>query len=120
MYGLVNKAIRSMILHDHGHAAWTKIRTNAGLEIDDFLAMEPYDDAVSYGLVGAASEHLQQPADRFLFDLGVHWIHFSGRSGYGNLMEGGGAHSLSSWPTSIISTPRSALSFLRSAHRRSV
>ncbi len=63
MYGLVNKAIHDMVVGNFGEAAWNRIRQRAGIEDEVFVAMEPYDDALTYRLVRAASEQLGAPAD---------------------------------------------------------
>lgn len=87
MYGLVNNAIRSMVLDQAGQATWDEIRGRAGVSQQDFRAMESYDDALTYGLVGAASELLETPAEDLLRAFGRHWILFTGRQGYGRLLE---------------------------------
>lgn len=87
MYGLVNGAIRDMITRHHGAAAWTRIRHRAGVELDEFVPMSPYPDAITYGLVGAASEELGVSAREVLEAFGEHWILYSAAEGYGGLLD---------------------------------
>lgn len=87
MYGLVNNAIRSMVLEQLGVETWQAIRELAGVEQDGFRAMESYDDSVTYGLVQAASEITGMPSEDLLRAFGRHWILFTGEQGYGNLLD---------------------------------
>jgi hypothetical protein len=91
MYGLVNKAIEDMVRTHHGDEAWERIRARAGLGAEAFVSMQGYPDAVSYDLVGAASELLGQPADALLEAFGVHWTLYTAQQGYGELFRMGGA-----------------------------
>ena len=64
MYGLINRAVRGLVTEQFGEEAWTKIRTRAGVEDDDFVSMSSYDDSVTYDLVAAATEELLAPLAR--------------------------------------------------------
>jgi hypothetical protein len=87
MYGLVNGAIRDMILRHHGPSAWARIRERAGVELDEFVPMSPYPDAITYGLVGAASEVLGASPREILEAFGEYWILYSAAEGYGGLLD---------------------------------
>lgn len=91
MYGLVNQAIEDMVRTRHGDPAWDRIKRRAGVDVDAFLAMEPYPDATSYALVHAASEELSEPPERLLEAFGEHWTLFTAQKGYGDLFRMGGA-----------------------------
>ena len=58
MYGLVNQAIEELICSRHGQDAWQDVKNKAGEDIDAFVRMEAYPDSLTYGIVGAACEHL--------------------------------------------------------------
>lgn len=90
MYGMVNKAVKEMILLNHGPQKWEEVRSCAGLEIDEFISNEPYPDDVTYQLVGAASEVLGLSAQDVLIDFGRHWILVTAKHGYAELMQAGG------------------------------
>jgi hypothetical protein len=73
MYGLVNKAVRGMVIEGFGENIWRKIHTKAGVP-SEFVPMQAYDDSVTYGLVGAAVEVLDIPAEKILFGFGEYWV----------------------------------------------
>ncbi len=85
MYGMVNRAIRDLVLDGHDEAVWHEICDLAGLPTYDFNDSATYDDAVTYDLVNAASEVLGASADDLLRAFGRHWILFTGSEGWGSL-----------------------------------
>ena len=91
MYGLVNQAIEELICAQHGPEAWQQIKAKAGEDIDAFVRMEAYPDSLTYGIVGAACEHLGIAPEQFLEDIGVYWVKFTGASGYGEFLESAGS-----------------------------
>jgi len=90
MYGMVNKAMEQMITLTHGEAAWQTIRRRAGVTEEIFISNEGYPDAITYQLVGAASEFTGQPAAEILHAFGEHWVLDTARKGYGPMMAAGG------------------------------
>lgn len=90
MYGIVNKAIRDLILADFGADAWDAVKDRAGVELDFFVSNEPYPDDISYRLVAAASEVLGMAADDILIRFGEHWVMKTGVESYGSLLKSGG------------------------------
>ncbi len=87
MYGLVNNAIESMIRAERGDAAWLAVRTKAGVDVEDFITMHPYNDELTYALVGAASEHLGTPTATLLEAFGRYWVEYTAQDGYGELFK---------------------------------
>jgi hypothetical protein len=90
VYGLVNKAIEQMVCRDHGEPVWEAIKREAGVEIEGFVSNAPYDDDVTYRLVGAASKVLGVPADRILDGFGEFWVLHTALEYYGPLMRAHG------------------------------
>ncbi|MDG2306254.1 MAG: heme NO-binding domain-containing protein [Candidatus Binatia bacterium] len=90
MYGLINRAVRELVLGNYGADAWNAIRTKASVEEDDFVSMQSYDDDVTYALVSAASEHLGVPAEQILETFGEYWVKYVGDDSYGELMNAAG------------------------------
>lgn len=85
MYGLVNQAVREMVLTHFGEEKWEAIRAKAGTD-DIFIAMDQYPDEVTANLVGGACAVLgAQPAE-VLESFGEFWVDFTGRA-YGELFE---------------------------------
>lgn len=86
MYGLVNKAIEDLAVSLVGTTGWQEITRRAGVDTVSFVSLDSYDDDITYRLVGAASAVLDLPAEKVLEAFGEHWIRFTGREGYGQLM----------------------------------
>ena len=86
MYGLVNQAVEDLIRAEHGEATWQAIKGRAGVDAPAFISMSPYPDAVTYRLVGAASEVLAVPVPALLEAFGEYWILYTARKGYGHLL----------------------------------
>ena len=91
MYGLVNKAIESLISKQFGAETWDKVRERAGIDVAGFIGMDPYPDDVTYRLVGAASEVLETPADELLKAFGEFWTLYTADEGYGELLDVSGS-----------------------------
>jgi hypothetical protein len=87
MYGLVNKAIEDLVTTEHGSEVWDTIRREAEVDIEGFVGMTPYDDAITYRLVAAAGRVLGVPGPELLRAFGRYWIQFTARQGYGQLLD---------------------------------
>lgn len=85
MYGLVNQAVREMVLTHFGEEKWEAIREKAGTD-DVFIAMDQYPDEVTVGLVGGACAVLGAQPAQVLESFGEFWVDFTGRT-YGELFE---------------------------------
>ena len=86
MYGLVNRAVQGLVETTWGAEAWRSICREANVDPGGFLAMQAYDDDVTYRLVAAASRHSGLPPDAILRAFGEYWVLYTGREGYGDLM----------------------------------
>lgn len=87
MYGLINQAIRDMIVVNHGEETWTRVRVRAGVDAERFEAMEPYPDGFTQQLISAASEELQQDPHALMRAFGEFWVTCTAAESYGQLME---------------------------------
>ena len=85
MYGMVNAAVRGLVKEKFGDEAWHKIHTAANAP-ESFVAMESYDDDVTYGLVGAAVDVLGLDAPTILRAFGVYWVSDVATANYAELM----------------------------------
>lgn len=86
MYGLVNRAIEDLVRSRFGDDAWRAVCRRAGIEQPNFVGMQPYDDAITYGLVAAAAAELQVEATAVLETFGDHWMTYTVEEGYGDLL----------------------------------
>jgi len=87
MYGLINQAIRDMIFVNHGEETWVRVRQRAGVDAEQFEAMESYPDGLTKQLIAAASEELQQHPHALMRAFGEFWVTYTAAEGYGQLME---------------------------------
>lgn len=87
MYGLVNKAIEDLICGQFGVDTWEVVKRKAGVEAEAFVSMESYPDDVTYNLVAAASEVLALSPEDVLKAFGEHWVLYTAREGYGELLK---------------------------------
>lgn len=92
MYGIVNRAIQDLITENFGPNEWEAVKEKSGVDVDFFLSNEPYDDALTYKLAGAASEVLGITVGQVLNAFGEWWILKTGKEKYGGLMEAGGSN----------------------------
>ena len=90
MYGIVNKAIQDLVTETFGEDKWEAIKEKSTVDVEFFLSNEPYDDDITYKLVGAAAEVLNISAGEVLQAFGEWWILKTGKEKYGGLMEAGG------------------------------
>jgi hypothetical protein len=86
MYGLVNKAVRDLVVSQFGEETWQTIRTKAGVD-NTFVGMSQYSDDVTYKLVGAASEVSGLTPAEVLEAFGRHWVLFTAAEGYGHILD---------------------------------
>jgi len=78
MYGLVNQGIRKMVSETFGVEKWDEIFEKSGVE-EVFIAMEPYPDAITLDIVGAACEVLGLESSQVLQAFGKWWISFAAK-----------------------------------------
>ncbi|MFN5735797.1 MAG: heme NO-binding domain-containing protein [Flavobacteriales bacterium] len=87
MYGLVNKAIKDLIVSNHGEETWKEIARRSDFHEADFVGLHAYEDALTYRLVGNASAVLGADANAILELFGEYWITYTADEGYGQLMD---------------------------------
>jgi hypothetical protein len=91
MYGLVNKAVVDLVTTKFGAEAWTKIKQKADVDMDVFVSMDAYDDAITYRLVSAASEVLGLEPAQVLEAFGEWWVLYTAAEGYGAMLDAAGS-----------------------------
>ena len=90
MYGIVNKAIEDLVIENFGEKKWDAIKLRSGVDVDFFIANDPYDDDITFKLAGAVSEEMNIPIAAVLETFGEWWVLRTGKEKYGSLMEAGG------------------------------
>ena len=56
MYGVINKSLRDMVVEQFGEEKWQEVLLRSGVPDDSFLAMQSYDDDITYSLAQACAE----------------------------------------------------------------
>ena len=87
MYGMVNQAVKDLVVTKFGSDAWEKICLKANIPSDDFEFMQYYPDKLTYELVGAASGHLGVSGEVILQEFGKYWVLYTAKEGYGPIMD---------------------------------
>ncbi len=87
MYGMINKAIRTLVIREAGEEVWEQVLETSGIDEDIYGDLESYDDSVTFSLVGAVSETLDIPAADVLEMFGVYWATDVAPKGYGEYFE---------------------------------
>ena len=87
MYGLVNKAIKDLVVTNHGEEIWKEICRLSNFEDEEFVGMNPYPDKLTYDLVKNASHVLKADSAAILEAFGEYWILYTANEGYGDLMD---------------------------------
>ena len=83
MYGMINKAIRTLVTREAGEEVWEQVLEASGIDEDVYEDLEAYDDGITFSLVGATSETLGLPASDVLEMFGVYWATDVAPKGYG-------------------------------------
>lgn len=91
MYGLVNRAVEQLVISLRGEAGWRGVCAHANLSADGFVAMENYDDEITYRLVASVSERMGIPASDVLEGFGEYWITYTAAEGYGDMLNNCGS-----------------------------
>jgi len=90
MYGMINQAVRKLVVDNHGEPTWKKICSEAGLTETDFSSLQKYPDDVTYKLVGAASKVLGAPPEKILEAFGEYWTEYAKETSFSRLLQFGG------------------------------
>lgn len=92
MYGLVNKAIKDLVIKNHGTEKWNEICKLSDFHDPEFVGMNPYPDKLTYDLVKNASTVLKADSAAILEAFGEYWILYTAQEGYGDLMDIAGSN----------------------------
>lgn len=87
MYGMVNKAIKGLIVDNYNTETWREICDKSDFFDYEFAGLKSYPDELTYKLVGNASEVLSIEKAKLLEMFGEYWITYTAEEGYGNLIQ---------------------------------
>ena len=85
MYGMVNQAVRGLVIENFGEDVWHKIHTTAQAP-EGFVSLQLYDDTVTFKLVEASVAVLDMPAEGILQAFGNYWVDHVATAHYSDLM----------------------------------
>jgi len=74
MHGMINRAIERFVRDTYGREIWTKVTQKAGLEFSEFEAMLSYDDALTFDVLAAVAEVLENPVVDVLENIGIYLV----------------------------------------------
>ena len=94
MYGVINKSLRDMVIEQFGEPKWSEVLQRSGVPDDSFLAMQSYDDDVTYKLAQACADEMQIDLTDALRAFGVHWVENTVSKQYESLMRAAGSDML--------------------------
>ncbi len=87
MYGMVNQAIKKMIVEQKGENFWLELCSQTAIPEKDFVAFQQYDDEVTLNIVLKVCELTGKSAQDLLIAFGRYWIHFAFRSEYKEVLQ---------------------------------
>ncbi len=83
MYGMINKAIRTLVIRETSEEVWDKVLAISGIDENVYEDLDSYHDSVTFSLVGAVSETLDVPPGDVLEMFGIYWATDVAPKGYG-------------------------------------
>jgi hypothetical protein len=87
MYGLINMAIKQLVIDHYGSQGWVEVKTKASVKEDYFELLTVYDDAITYNLVKSASEVTGKSPSEVLQLFGKYWVTYASQAGYEPLLK---------------------------------
>ena len=86
MYGLVNKAIKSVVIEHSSENKWKTVCTKSKFDEFDFIGMYSYPDELSMDLISNAAIELNISTDDLLYLIGQYWMTHTAVEGYGDML----------------------------------
>ncbi|MDA9580790.1 heme NO-binding domain-containing protein [Luminiphilus sp.] len=94
MYGVINKSLRDMVIEQFGEGKWQEVLLRSGVPDDSFLAMQSYDDDITYSLAQACADEMDIDLSDALRAFGVHWVENTVARQYESLLRAAGSDML--------------------------
>lgn len=87
MYGMVNNAIKNLILENYGEKTWQEIKNDSGVDEEIFISMKSNPDEPTYNMAISATKILDIELDPLLVLIGEYWITHTAREGYKEMLD---------------------------------
>lgn len=88
MYGMVNQAVKEMVIKTFDESTWLEICEKANLKEHSFDSFTQYDDSITTDLVGIICEKSGMEPAALLEAFGRFWVSFAQESEYKSILEG--------------------------------
>ena len=86
MYGMVNQAIKTMVIEKFDSETWNDICNSLDISNGDFDPFEQHIDELTLDLVGTICNKLEVTADKLLESFGEYWISYAMNSEYKSIL----------------------------------
>lgn len=86
MYGLVNKAIKKVVIDQSSLNTWERVCLKSKFDEEDFVGMYPYPDELSIDLISNSAIELNLTFDELLYIIGDYWMTHTAVEGYGDML----------------------------------
>jgi hypothetical protein len=87
MYGMINNAIKEMVIEKSDEKTWNEVCKTAGLEVNSFQSFEQYDDESTGALVFAIAQKMELAPPALLEAFGEFWVEYATKSEYQSILE---------------------------------
>jgi hypothetical protein len=87
MYGMINMAIKQLVLDNYGESGWSQVLEKANIRQNQFELLTVYDDLITYKLVEGACEVTGKAAEEILYLFGTYWVQYAAGAGYEPLLK---------------------------------
>jgi len=86
MYGLINEAIKQMVIDTFDQEKWVEVSREAEIKETRFRPFEQYDDEITAKLVTVISEKISMEAPLLLEEFGKYWVNYAKDSEYSSIL----------------------------------
>ena len=106
MYGMINQAIKEMVIEVFDEFTWSSICEKVELKEKNFDSFFQYDDAITTKLIGEICRKSGMESAVLLESFGMYWIKYAQKSEYSSILDG------------LASSPLELIDALDSLHTR--
>jgi len=86
MYGMIHRALRSMVIEKEGISSWNEIEIIAKIGPGQMISAEIYEDELTLKIIESCSKVLNKPMEKILTEFGNHWIRFSDSGAFKDIL----------------------------------
>lgn len=87
MYGLINMAIKQLVIDKMGEAAWESILEKSQVKQSHFELLSVYEDDITFKLVEGVCSFSGKTQAEILNLFGTYWVSYATSAGFGPLLK---------------------------------